>query len=97
MYFPQIKTRTVYVYVYSNLIKCIVYTSYSAAAKMKKMLKKANRAVADELEGEVEVEELGELGGQVHREALEPVVARQLLLRLHQHRVRRVLNIKVCL
>ncbi len=33
-----------------------------------------DRSVADELEGEVEVEELGELGGEVHREALEPVV-----------------------
>jgi hypothetical protein len=53
-----------------------------------------DRSVADELEGEVEVEELGELGGEVHREALEPVVPRQLLLRLHQHRVRRVLNNK---
>ena len=53
-----------------------------------------HRPVADELEGEVEVEELGELGGQVHREALEPVVARQLLLGLHQHRVRRVLNMR---
>ena len=53
-----------------------------------------HRPVADELEGEVEVEELGELGGQVHREALEPVVARQLLLGLHQHRVRWVLNMR---
>ncbi len=55
-------------------------------------MKMTDRSVADELEGEVEVEELGELGGEVHREALEPVVPGQLLLRLNQHRVRRVLN-----
>ncbi len=53
-----------------------------------------DRSVADELEGEVEVEELGELGGEVHRESLEPVVPGQLLLRLNQHRVWRVLNSK---
>ncbi len=53
-----------------------------------------DRSVADELEGEVEVEELGELGGKVHRESLEPVVPGQLLLRLNQHRVWRVLNSK---
>ena len=57
-------------------------------------MKMTDRSVADELEGEVEVEELGELGGEVHREALEPVVPGQLLLRLNQHRVRRVLNSK---
>jgi hypothetical protein len=57
-------------------------------------MKMTDRSVADELEGEVEVEKLGELGGEVHREALEPVVPGQLLLRLNQHRVGRVLNNK---
>jgi hypothetical protein len=61
---------------------------------VEKVLKVTDRSIADELEGEVEVEELGELGGEVHREALEPVVPGQLLLRLNQHRVRRVLNNK---